>query len=216
MSRNKLSEIISIGSDVAGVLGLVLAVCLGIMAWHERRDAIAPVIRLGALQGNVDAPFVEGPWANTNISPSVTFTLYHDRGPDVPVQVVCLKLAVRKDTSPGWKTMGGFGEDGMFEVSDNAIQLYCWPIREDGTMVRVEERSLPFSRGGTRYYSLPAAGLLAMSRLQQTNETQFATLQVWSQGRSIGEYDVSEFVRRVQSDVWAARRAEQRPEPYRR
>ena len=189
MNRKTLGDTVSVLSDVAGVLGFILALALGWIAWREHQTGLSPTIRLGPLQGHT--PLAGGPSLATNLGDCVVFTLHHDQGPDIPIQVVFLRLAAKEDTSEGSRSMGdGFTSD----VSSDAIRLLCWPIAGDGSVVRPEARLLPFQRGGTRYYALPSRDFMEYRRRYRTDARHWALLQVWSQDQVLAEYDISRYL----------------------
>jgi hypothetical protein len=188
---------VAVFSDVAGVLGFLLALLLGVITWNGYRISLIPDLRLGALDESTVAPFVDIPQAELGGQPAITFTIHHDRGRQIQVDAVCLKFRLAPQSSAGWHTVGGFGVGGTFEVRDNAEYRYCQRVAADGSLMASEAAALPFSQGDTRFYAISTAALVHGGMAHQTDSTHFASLEVWSQGRVVASFDVSVLARKL-------------------
>jgi len=200
MLLKKMRNLASALSDVAGVMGFILAVSLGWLTWQDHRESIQPALRLTAFGSHSQLPFVRETPIPTNIVAPIRFTIHHDSGPDVLIQTVCLRLSANADTN-SYHTGRGFGPEGVFDMTSNTnIYLFCWELSSNGSLDRDHPHMLPFSKGSSRQYFLPSEGLLLAYGRQRTNIPHFATLEVWSQDRIISSFDVSREVLTLQME----------------
>lgn len=178
-------------SHVAGVLGFVLALALAVPQVVEFTEARRLKLRL------VTEP--EVPFASVRgiprASDSVIVALYHDGGHELRIDTVVLRIPRQRQSlaNDGSSIVGGgFSDGGMWEIGEDATFYYLWQVDGAGDVMPSEVRALPFGRGDTRYYSAPVAGPIVDWRSRPNGAA--ATIDVWSQGRVLRSFDVSEYL----------------------
>ncbi|MFH1120627.1 MAG: hypothetical protein V1775_12460 [Bacteroidota bacterium] len=188
----------SFWADIAGVLGFILALYLGYITYQDRYDKIMPTLSLAGLNQIEKVPFSEIPKFQLDSMPGIVFTLNHEKGKTIIIQSVALKIKLEPiekshGASGSWSTSESFGPAGYEEYDNDNVIRYGWLIDKNGSILPPEVRSLPFSEGSTRYYAVPLYGPWS-ERKRFFQNSNFATLEIWSQDKKIEEFDVSQLL----------------------
>ena len=181
-------------SHAAGVLGFFLAAALAVPQLLEFSSTRRLQLRLAA---DPDIPFAATRGAHSAPS-DATFALYHDGGRELRIDAVVLRIPRKRPLQHNSRqsvVSGGFGDGGMYEIKRDATFYYLWQVNGLGEPAPPEVRSLPFTSGDTRYYSAPIAGPLGELR-STSHDSVAVTVDVWSQGRVLRSFDVTDYFRR--------------------